>query len=135
MRLILNEKFILLDNYLRRKKGLCDLVEAVDIIQTIDPDVKNDELHFQTGDVKNDFGLISPDPDELNEDCFEEDMSDDKLPNSTEGEIEKHSSKTTSTKKELGLQEQKKIVWVLGYRLKKTPLNIEECERRKEALL
>lgn len=100
----------MLDNYISQRKGvLFDAVDYGKSMDTLDGDVKSNEVHFQTGDVKNDFGLISPDPDEqMREDCIDEDMSDDKMSNSTEGEIESHSSK--KLQKNLGLQERKEIL-------------------------
>lgn len=106
----------MLDNCIsQRKCGLFDVVDYGKSMDTLDADLKSNEVHFQSGDVKNDFGLISPDPDEqMKEDCIDEDMSD--MSNSAEGEIESHSSK--KLQKKLGLQERKGIFGGIGLQIK-----------------
>lgn len=88
----------MLDNSIsQRKSGRFDAVDYGKSMENLDGDLKSNEVHFQSGDVKNDFGLISPDPDErMKEDCIDEDMSDMSI--NTEGEIESHSSKKLQKK-------------------------------------
>lgn len=92
----------MLDNSIsQRKSGRFDAVDYGKSMENLDGDLKSNEVHFQSGDVKNDFGLISPDPDErMKEDCIDEDMS-----NNTEGEIESHSSKKLQKKTRVARKE------------------------------